>query len=267
MQALLAEYGFEGYGRFWVLCEKIAASPNAFLDVSSRVIKLTIARTLGLSAEDFDSFIRFLSEPDIDLIKIDNGIISTDQLQEDFQRVIKKRKKDRDGYTYKTPSSELPIPLAETPFPTAENIQSREEKSREDDSNSKEPLFSDSQKAADELAELLFSLHKKEFPDYLSGKSETQIREMLDGWAADIVELIRSDKKSPETIRQVILWVKTPGSFWFHNISSGEKLREKYEQVYGQMSDKKKVGPRQHQIASDNVSPDELGDYFKEARL
>ena len=122
MQALLAEYGFEGYGRFWVLCEKIAASPDVFLDISSRVIKLTVARTLGLSAEDFDGFIGFLSAPDIGLIKLENGIISSDQLQKDYKQVATKRKTERDNYNKNNPTTESPIPSTETPFPTAENI-------------------------------------------------------------------------------------------------------------------------------------------------
>ena len=128
--------------------------------------------------------------------------------------------------------------------------------------------ISESQRLALELSELLFSSHQKEFPDYLSGKSEKQLQKKLEGWAVEIEKLIRLDKKAPETIRQVILWVKTPGNFWFPNIESGKKLREKFERLYGQMTtDSKKAGPRQHRIASDNVSPDELGDYFKEARL
>ena len=128
------------------------------------------------------------------------------------------------------------------------------------------PPLSDSQKAADELAELLFTSHRKEFPDYLSGKSETQIRKKLDGWAVDIEYLIRLDKKTPDAIRQVILWIKTPGNFWFHNIESGKKLREKFGRLYGQMSTAaKRPSPATHRIAADNVSPENVDKYFKEA--
>ena len=135
MQALLAEYGFEGYGRYWILCEKIASSQNAMLDISSRIIKLTIARELGLSAEGFDSFIGFLSEPDVSLIRFENCLITADQLVEDYQRVLKKRERDRNDHNpVVSPLTDLPIPLTEMSFPVAENPQSRVDKSTVDQS-------------------------------------------------------------------------------------------------------------------------------------
>ena len=131
MQALLAECGFEGYGRYWILCEIIASSPDAILDISSRVIKLTIARSLGLNAEEFEGFIGFLSAPDIKLIKLENCFITTDQLQENFQRVLKKRKRDRTDYNSDgEPLTDSPIPLTEMSFPIAKNIQSKVNKSK-----------------------------------------------------------------------------------------------------------------------------------------
>ena len=93
-----------------------------------------------------------------------------------------------------------------------------------------EPL--QSLKDAIELSTLLLESHRKEIPDYLSGKDDKKI---IDSWAKDIELLIRIDKKAPETIRQVISWVKTLGNFWFSNIQSGKKLREKYEALYSQM--------------------------------
>jgi hypothetical protein len=85
------------------------------------------------------------------------------------------------------------------------------------------------------LAETLLNEHRKEFPDYLAGKD----RQVIPKWAADIEKLIRIDKKAPENIRDVILWVKTPGNFWFHNIESGAKLRKQFERLSGQMKTQK----------------------------
>jgi len=102
------------------------------------------------------------------------------------------------------------------------------------------PPLTESQKQALELSELILTAHRKEFPSFLSGKAEKDIRKKIEGWAVDIEYLIRLDKKAPETIRQVILWVKTPGNFWFHNIESGSKLREKFERLYGEMTTKEK---------------------------
>jgi hypothetical protein len=130
MQAFLSEYGFEGYGRFWILCEKIAASPNAALDISGRIVKMAIARTLGLGTDDFDSFIRFLSAPDIKLIRLENGLITNDQVQEDYVNVTKKRIKDRENYHLNN------NPTSKTPVPTSEIIQNRVEYSTLDQSSS-----------------------------------------------------------------------------------------------------------------------------------
>jgi hypothetical protein len=125
MQALLAEHGFEGYGRYWALCEIIASSPNASFNISSRVIKLTVARAMEMNAEEFDRFIGFLSAPDINLIRVENDIITADFLQEDYQRVQKKRGWDRDDYNSSTGTvSEKLIPVTENAKPVSENIQS-----------------------------------------------------------------------------------------------------------------------------------------------
>ena len=130
MQALMAEFGMAGYGRYWILCEKIAASPNATLDISNRAIKLAVARALELCADEFDDFINFLSDSDIELIKFENGIITTEQLIENYNRVSKKRQHDRSAYySDDNPRSDLQIPSAKTSIPRSENIQSKVNKS------------------------------------------------------------------------------------------------------------------------------------------
>jgi hypothetical protein len=111
----------------------------------------------------------------------------------------------------------------------------------DNDTGSDEPVTADqttSQKQALELSELLLTSHRKEFSDYLSGKDDNAI---IDRWAVDIEKLIRIDKKAPENIRQVILWAKEPGCFWFSNIESGKKLREKYETLWSQMQTRRPV--------------------------
>jgi hypothetical protein len=131
------------------------------------------------------------------------------------------------------------------------------------DDNFSEPPLSEFQKSALELSELLLSSHRKEIPDYLSGKEDIKT---IQRWAVDIEKLIRIDKKSPDKIRQVILWAKTLGNFWFNNIQSGEKLRKHFERLFGQMqtdsSKRSGTGPQAHRIAADNISPDDLDQYF-----
>jgi len=101
-----------------------------------------------------------------------------------------------------------------------------------------------SMKDAIELSTLLYSSHKKEFPDYLSGKTEKELDKTLKGWAKDIEKLNRIDKKDYETIRRVVLWAKTPDRFWFSVIRSGANLRKHFDRIYEQMAtDQKKQSP------------------------
>ena len=117
-----------------------------------------------------------------------------------------------------------------------------------------------SMKDAIELSNLLLTSHRLEIPDYLSGKKDAKT---IQRWAADIERLIRLDKKSPDVIRQVIQWVKTPGNFWFHNIESGAKLRKQFERLFGEMTSKRSgTKPTSHRIAADNRRPDKLDQYF-----
>ena len=128
--------------------------------------------------------------------------------------------------------------------------------------DNKDPGDSDespiSKKQAHELSNLLLTTHRKEIPDFLSGKD----KDVIPRWADDIEKLIRIDQKSPETIREVILWAKSD-NFWFSNIMSGKKLREKYETLYGQMKTRvKSTGPPPHKITRDNISDDKVDQYF-----
>lgn len=112
------------------------------------------------------------------------------------------------------------------------------------------------------LSELLLTSHRKEIPDYLSGKDDERT---IESWAVDIEKIIRLDKKSPDVIRQVIIWAKAPDCFWFPNIQSGHKLRKHFETLYSQMiNDNKKKGKsaQPHKIAMDNIPDDKLDEYF-----
>ena len=132
--------------------------------------------------------------------------------------------------------------LAETPN---DNVNENEETGAcvPVDASSELPI-SESQKQAVELSHLLLTSHQKEFPDYLSGKTLQQIEKKIDEWAGEIEKLIRIDKKAPEIIRQVILWVKTPNNFWFQNIESGAKLRKHFERLYGEMLSRQRSPPK-----------------------
>jgi len=96
MKALIAEFGFEGYGRFWVLCERVAESSNARVDISKKVNKLDLAAELGLDGNGLDKFLAFLADPEIDLINLEDGVITVDRISERFTEVTKDREDARD---------------------------------------------------------------------------------------------------------------------------------------------------------------------------
>ena len=91
MKALIAEFGFEGYGRFWALCERIAEDSDAYLDISKKVNKLDLAGELGLDGNGLDTFLSFLADSEIDLINMENGIITVDRITVLFGETMGKR--------------------------------------------------------------------------------------------------------------------------------------------------------------------------------
>jgi hypothetical protein len=248
MKALITVFGYEGYGRFWALNEKIAETSGAFIDISRKVYKLALANELGFNGDELDNFLTFLSDPDIDLINIRDNKITTDRISEIFTQTMESRKKERNKKTKKRKNADFPgendtIPPENADFPgendTDNTIQDNTKlnKTIPNTAGSDEPPDDDekikSQEAID-LARLLLATHRaeKKYSDFLAGKDKN----VIPRWAADIEKLIRIDKKAPETIRRVILWVKTPGNFWFHNIESGATLRRQFERLYGLMT-------------------------------
>ena len=98
----------------------------------------------------------------------------------------------------------------------------------------------ESMQQASTLAHLLEDLHTAEDPKF-QGKPDL--------WAKDIEKLIRLDKRGPDEVEQVLRWAKSPGSFWFPNIISGRKLREKYPTLKAQME---RDGPKQPKQKPEN---------------
>jgi hypothetical protein len=105
MKALRARFGWAGYGQFWALNEMIAAAPDARLDLSRKVVKSSAACELGMTPNELDDFLKFLSDPEeCGLIHIvDNLCITTDRTQENYRRVKEERERHR---TFTTTSVE-----------------------------------------------------------------------------------------------------------------------------------------------------------------
>jgi hypothetical protein len=97
MKALRSRYGWDGYGRFWALNEMIASAPKARLDLSRKINKMAAADDLGMTVEEFEAFIDFLADPEIDLINREDGIIWTDMTAENYDHAEAERDRKRTG--------------------------------------------------------------------------------------------------------------------------------------------------------------------------
>ena len=96
MKALRARYGWTGYGQFWALNEMIAGSSFARLDLGRKVVRSATACELGMTTDALDDLLNFLSNPDeCGLINYENGVVTTDRTQENFEVIDKERTRKR----------------------------------------------------------------------------------------------------------------------------------------------------------------------------
>ncbi|MDP1991017.1 MAG: hypothetical protein Q8K00_08330 [Syntrophales bacterium] len=98
----------------------------------------------------------------------------------------------------------------------------------------------------------------KEVKPFLSNSDEVRLSELLfekilsrnqkhkkpniQTWAKDIDRMIRIDGRTPENIRQVIVWCQVD-PFWQNNILSPGKLRKQFDQLQLKMNGGEKVAP------------------------
>lgn len=100
-----------------------------------------------------------------------------------------------------------------------------------------------------ELAELLKSL-------ILKNKHDRKIKGGIESWADEIRKMRTIDHRREELIREVIEWSQQDG-FWWQNILSAKKLREKFDQLETKM---KKDRPRINGDAA-VIDPEPADDY------
>ncbi|MBS3809779.1 MAG: replication protein [Desulfobacterales bacterium] len=84
------------------------------------------------------------------------------------------------------------------------------------------------------LANYLFNHIKKNNPNAKTPN--------LQSWARHVDLMIRRDNRQPEEIKTVIEWCQKD-SFWYANILSTKKLREKYDQLVLKMGNVKVANP------------------------
>jgi len=91
---LRSKYGWAGEGKFWALNNMIGDAENCILNLNKKNIKASIAADLQFSLNELDDYIDFLLT-ECELIKSLDGQIYTDQVRDDYTRVMKEREAAR----------------------------------------------------------------------------------------------------------------------------------------------------------------------------
>ena len=85
-KTLRLKYGWEGEGKFWALNNLIALSEECKLNLNLNYNKAVIATDLNFNNEEFDEFLKYLSE-ECNLIINDENVITTNITQENYIKV------------------------------------------------------------------------------------------------------------------------------------------------------------------------------------
>ena len=91
---LRSKYGWAGEGRFWALNNMIADSDQCTLNLARKNIKATVANDLNFTLQELDEFITFLVQ-DAELIKVIGHLYYTENVRDDYQKVLKEREAAR----------------------------------------------------------------------------------------------------------------------------------------------------------------------------
>lgn len=228
---LRVQFGWEGDGKFWALNNRIAQSKDCCLDISKKYKKAAIASDLNFTIEQFDRFINFLKN-DCELIKeCKKGIITTDIIQETFDKVMQERDKARARHR-RASDEKLKT--------SGEKIHKRKG-TKEKKKNKKEVFLSDSIEYR--LANYLYN--------FILKRNNGFKKPNLQLWAKQIDLMLREDNRKPDDIKVVIKWCQndtpekhsgTTWKGWANNVLSTTKLRKKFDKLILKMQEAEKQG-------------------------
>jgi hypothetical protein len=102
---LRSKLGWSGEGRFWALNNMIASSDECTIDLNRKNLKASVMFDLGLSVDEFDEFIKILSD-ECELILNLDGIITTEIVRDNLREVMKERERARLNKKHHKPQSD-----------------------------------------------------------------------------------------------------------------------------------------------------------------
>lgn len=211
---LRIKYGWEGEGRFWALNNRMATAENCTVDTTKKYQMVTIATDLGMTLKELDEYIDYLDK-ECDLIIRENDFITTEILQENLGRVMKKREKNQEDYKKRIKESLRNCKRTETEIQTSENIQSKVKETKSKVKEKKEEYIASAE--AHSLAILFLSTLPQKSQERITGSTLIKWKKSLDKTLG---------KYSFTEIESVIKKMRVD-SFWIDNFLSPCKLEKK----------------------------------------
>ena len=217
---LRVEFGWSGEGRFWALNNRIAQAENCCLDISKKYNKAAVASDLGFTLPEFDVFIEFL-KTECELIQeCEKGVITTDIIQEAYERVTKERtgargRKGKVRQGFGRGSDEKDKSSGELTHIVKER-KVKETKNNTIPSNEKQ--FDSSLIS---FVENYINYISKTFPNL-----RPKAKKLLANSCKVVDQLVRIDKFELDYIRKVLLWAQKD-EFWSTQIMSLAGIRRK----------------------------------------
>lgn len=202
LDLIIDEFGYEGYGRWWVILELIAkqmdGSDKCFVEYSW-VKWQTFLKGKRNKLETF-------------LERLENvSLLNLERSENKLKITCPKLLKLRDNY-----SADLEVKKNKSP----PQLPSKEvEEEVEEEKNKSKKKFSDQQMA---LAKYFYSTLLVENPEHKKPN--------FDSWANTIRLANESDGRSLDDLRKVWAWCRTD-DFWRGNVLSPEKLRKQFDQL------------------------------------
>ena len=107
LEQVIDEFGMVGYGRWWRLCEMLAAETGHRLEVGNERVARIMARRLKCSVSDMMKFVIFLH--DVELVTMNgDGFISNERMNRQAERTGTNRANGRRGGRPKRRAEDTP---------------------------------------------------------------------------------------------------------------------------------------------------------------
>jgi hypothetical protein len=206
LKVLEHEYGWEGYGRWWKLCEIVGKNVKKNDTVATRSLPWPEWQTkLKGKRNQLRCFVECLAN---------HGRISFKETGDILEISLPKLLKYRDEYSKKSGHT------TDT-NPDSVGVQNTEDRSTEENRPNSRPDFTDDSREM-KAAKYLFS----KIRENNAGAKEPTWQQ----WAREFDRIFRIDGRDTNDVRVVIDWSQAD-PFWLTNILSPAKLRKQYDRL------------------------------------